>query len=70
MEQGKIGTIVQSRRVFLALKQEDLAEMAGVSSRTIYSLEQGKGNPSLDTLQKIFEVLGLEIEVNIKSVDA
>lgn len=68
MKKEQIGNIMQSRRDFLLLKQEDLAEMAGISSKTIYLLEQGKGNPSLDTLQKIFEILGLEIDVNIKGI--
>jgi DNA-binding XRE family transcriptional regulator len=42
--------------------------MAGISPKTIYLLEQGKGNASLDTLQKIFDVLGLEMSVRIKKV--
>ena len=50
----------------LDLRQEDLAEMSGVTSRTIYQLENGAGNPSLQTLEKLFRILGLEIIVQVK----
>ena len=68
MNKKQLGNIIQNRRGFLSVKQEDLAEMAGLSPKTIYLLEQGKGNASIDTLQKIFEVLGLEIQVKIRKV--
>lgn len=67
MDRVKIGKLIQERREFLSLRQEDLAEMAGISSKTIYVLEQGKGNASLDTLEKILAVIGLELVVKIKS---
>ncbi|WP_162923513.1 helix-turn-helix transcriptional regulator [Arachidicoccus soli] len=38
------------RREFLSLKQEDLAEMAQVTIKTIYMIESGKGNPGFGTL--------------------
>ncbi|WP_205685619.1 helix-turn-helix domain-containing protein [Flavipsychrobacter stenotrophus] len=69
MTKIEIGNLIRQRRDHLTLKQEDVAEMAGISSKFIYLIEQGKGNASLDTLQKIFEVLGLEIIVDIKRVE-
>ena len=39
----------------LGLKQEDLAEMAGVSLATIKDIDRGAGNPSLRILEKIVE---------------
>ena len=60
--------MIAVRRESLALNQQDLAEMAGVTAKTIYMIESGKGNPSLQTLQKIMEVLGLEIKVRIKQI--
>ncbi|MBI3883777.1 MAG: helix-turn-helix transcriptional regulator [Sphingobacteriales bacterium] len=66
MDKNTIAHIIQERRDYLLLKQEDLAEMTGVTSKTIYLIESGKGNPSLDTLQKILEVLGLSLSVQIK----
>ncbi len=66
MQKNEIGHIIQERRENLRLKQEDLAEMTGITSKTIYLIESGKGNPSIDTLQKLLAVVGLEINVQIK----
>lgn len=70
MQKDEIGSAIQKRRDFLSLKQGDVAEMAGVSTKTIYLLEQGKGNASLKTIQKVMTVLGMELIVKIKTVDA
>lgn len=59
---------IVSRRHYLNLKQEDVAEMAGVTVKTLYQVEQGKGNPSLATLVKILQVLGLMLSLEIKSI--
>ena len=69
MGKVEIGNLVQKRRVLLELKQEDVAEMTGITPKTIYLLEQGKGNPSLDTMQKVLDVLGLEMILQIKKLD-
>ena len=42
------------------LTQKALAARAGVVPDTIYRLERGKFSPSLDTLNKLAEGLGLE----------
>ena len=68
MTKIEIGDIIQKRRNALSLKQEDLSEMTGITSKTIYLIETGKGNPSLDTLQKLLEVLGLDLFINIKKM--
>lgn len=68
MNQVEIGQLIQQRRVGLSLKQEDLAEMTGITTKTIYSIENGKGNPSISSLSKLFEVLGLEMMVQVKIV--
>jgi DNA-binding XRE family transcriptional regulator len=68
MDHTAIGKIIQQRRTELSLLQEDLAEMTGITTKTIYLIENGKGNPSLTTLGKLLEVLGLEIKVAIKKV--
>jgi transcriptional regulator with XRE-family HTH domain len=55
----KIGEIIKKRRELLGLLQPQLSELSNVSTRTIQLVEQGKGNPSLDTLLKLAEPLGL-----------
>ena len=61
-----LSDIVKERRTRLNIMQADLAEMAGVSLSTVKDIERGKGNPSLKTLEKILEVLGLEIVCRIR----
>ncbi len=64
----EIGQSITHRRKELKLRQDDLAEMSGVTVRTIYNIEEGKGNPSLNTLSKLCDILGLEINVNVKKL--
>lgn len=59
-------SIIKERRSLLGLTQQDLADYTGLSLRIIKSIESGKGNPSIGTLTKITEVLGLEIELKVK----
>jgi y4mF family transcriptional regulator len=63
-----IGRIIHERRNQLALNQQDLAEMAQVTIKTIYAIENNKGNPTIQVLDKILEVLGLEIKIQIKTI--
>lgn len=66
MNLPEIGKLIQERRSSLQIKQEDLAELSGITAKTIYMLESGKGNPSYSTLEQILHVLGLEITVQLK----
>lgn len=58
--------VMKSRRNVLDISQLDLAEMSGVSLATVKDIERGKGNPSLETVNKILEVLGMEIEYHVR----
>lgn len=58
--------VIKCRRKTLSLTQEDLAEMAGLSLATIKDIERGKANPSIATVSKILEVLGMEIVYRIR----
>jgi transcriptional regulator with XRE-family HTH domain len=50
----------------LKITQEALADLAGVGLRTLKQLESGKANPSFNTLQKIADVLGMELILQVK----
>lgn len=58
--------IIKERRTLLGLTQQDLSDYAGLSVRFIKSVEAGKGNPSIASLEKIAEVLGLDIVLKVK----
>lgn len=62
----QLGEIIRIRRKELGITQPHLAELANVSTNTIYKLERGQANPSLDVLNKLAEVLGMEIKLEVK----
>ncbi len=61
---------IKERRKVLDVTQETLSEISGVGLRTLKQFESGKGNPTLQTLQKLCDALGLEIQLQIKKVDS
>ncbi len=66
MNSKEIGNALKFRREFLNMRQEDLAELSGVTIKTIHLTETGSGNPSAATLGKIAEVLGMELIIQVK----
>ena len=61
-----IGQTIKQRRKELGITQPDLAELAGVSKNTLYKLERGQLNPSVDILTKLAKVLGMELKLEVK----
>lgn len=68
MHSEELIKIIKDRRAALQVTQEYLAELSGVGLRTLKQFESGKGNPTLQTLQKIADVLGLEVSLQLKNV--
>ena len=60
---------IKERRAILGITQQDLADISEVGLRTIKEIETNKGNPSIKTLTKILDVLGLELVLQIKNSD-
>ncbi len=58
---------IRQRREELGISQELLAEVSSLSLRTLKTLESGKGNPTLASIKKLTEVLGLELKIQVKS---
>jgi transcriptional regulator with XRE-family HTH domain len=58
---------IKERREDLKVNQENLAKLSEVGLRTLKQFESGKGNPTLKTIQKIAEVLGLEVCLKVKT---
>jgi y4mF family transcriptional regulator len=55
---------VRLRRRDLGLRQNELADLAGVSERFIYALENGKRSVQLDKVVAVLSALGLHLEVH------
>jgi DNA-binding XRE family transcriptional regulator len=62
--------VIKQRRESLHVTQEMLSELSEVSLRTIKKIESGKGNPTLNTMQKIGDVIGLELCFELKKIPA
>lgn len=63
-----IGEQIRLRRKELMITQPDLADIAGISVNTLYKIERGQANPTIEVLGKILDVLGLEITVGVKQL--
>lgn len=59
----RIGQIIKARRKELGVTQQEVANLASVGINSLVAIERGNGNPSLKTLLRILDVLGLEINL-------
>jgi transcriptional regulator with XRE-family HTH domain len=59
---------IKERREALQVTQETLAQLSGVSLRTLKQFESGKGNPTLVTIQKLADTLGLKLCLKVKNI--
>lgn len=62
----QLGESIKNRRKELSITQPHLAELAKVSTNTLYKIERGQGNPSLKIVNKLAEVLGMELTLEVK----
>jgi transcriptional regulator with XRE-family HTH domain len=62
-----VGTNIRSLRDERSLSQQDLADQAGVSRRTIAALETGQVNISLAKLDAIAAVLGVDFRTIVSA---
>ena len=62
-----VETIIKRRETF-QVTQEDLAKLSGVGLRTIKQIESGRGNPTLATIRKLGDALGMELVFRIKEL--
>ncbi len=63
-----IGKQIKQRRKALKITQPNLAQLAKVATNTLYKIERGQANPTIDVLEKITDVLGLEVKLDVKNV--
>ncbi len=68
MSKKKIGKSIKARRKALRVTQQQLAQLAAVSVNTLYKIERGQANPTLETLDGIADVLGMEVCLKVKKL--
>jgi HTH-type transcriptional regulator / antitoxin HipB len=61
LEPSSWGAHVRLRRTELGLRQDELAALAGVSTRFVHTLEQSKPSLRLDKVLAVFRQLGLDL---------
>ena len=62
---NKTISTIKKRRETLNINQEALAELANIGLRTLKQIESGRGNPTINTLQKLADVLGMELKLEV-----
>ena len=55
--------VVSERRRSLGLRQEELAVLAGVSTRFVHAVESGKATLRLEKLVALLDALGLRLTI-------
>lgn len=62
---NNVGKIIKKRRQELKLELKDLQDYSGVNYTSISDIENGKANPTIKTLEKLLDVLGMKINIDI-----
>ena len=66
MTNEEIIKVIKERKDILGINQEYLAELSEVGLATLKRFESGKGNITMNNLRKIADVLGLDINLEIR----
>lgn len=59
---GKFRTIIKTKRKELGFSQKQLAEKIGIRQATFSNYETGKAELGADKLEKIFQILNIQID--------
>ncbi len=62
LEEEIIQTVIEARKD-TGLTQKELSERTGIAQADISKLENGNGNPSLRTLQRLAEGMGMRLKL-------
>ena len=57
---------IKERRATLGITQEQTAELAGIGLRTLKAIESGTSNPTVKTLSRIADVLGMNLVIALE----
>lgn len=60
----EIGKKIKNKRLQLNLRMDDVAKEVGITRSTLWAIENGSGNYTIDTLLKLLNLLNLSIEIN------
>lgn len=62
----RIGKIIEERRNELMMDVATLGDYSSVSTSLISNIQNGKSNATIETLEKLGDILGLELTMVVK----
>ena len=60
----EIGEKIRNKRLQLNLRMDDVAKKANITRSTLWSIENGNGNYTIDALLKVLGFLSLNLDIN------
>ena len=60
----EIGEKIKNKRLQLNLRMDDVAKEVGITRSTLWSIENGNGNYTIDTLLKLLNFLNMSIDID------
>ncbi|MCR5423101.1 MAG: helix-turn-helix domain-containing protein [Bacilli bacterium] len=60
----EIGEKIKNKRLQLNLRMDDVAREVGITRATLWSIENGNGNYTIDILLKLLNVLNMSIDID------
>lgn len=66
MNTKEAGAIIRKRRAALRIDQRTLGEISKTAVHTLSNIEAGKGNPTVATLDRVLDALGMELRIQVK----
>ena len=58
-----LGKTIKDKRLSLKLRMDDVANKAGITRATLWSIEKGAGNCSISTFLRILDILDLSFSI-------
>ncbi len=68
--EGAFGAVLRGRRAAEGLSQEELGERSGIHRTYISALERGRKHPSLGTVERLAEALGMQASALVAEAEA
>ena len=66
----EIGEKIKNKRLQLNLRMDDVAKEVGITRSTLWSIENGNGNYTIDTLLKLLNFLNMSIDIDAQEQGA
>lgn len=58
--------MIRKRRISLNIDQRTLSQISRIAVHSVSNIEAGKGNPTVATLTRVLDALGMELRIQVK----